>query len=825
MNDVDFDSLWEEDPFENAPSNLENVPPKSMDVKTHVLTRKIHLTRKRSPALAPVASQFDELFEELYEEDPFTEGLYPEDQTTREEDPPEVLSTEEARKRTQLAPSPPAKRQKGLDRPIPRSLAPAWKLSDVTNLGVESPFDPHWRPFPMEELPSSVPLDGGSVSLKCADNTRWYLPARTPKISSPSKASTDQFDDLFRRARAENERRELWAAQLSRQAPATDPVAAPQLWSEKYRAQSYLDLVSPETAHRAFLSWAQDLRAGMEGTPNAILVDGPAGVGKTTMCHVLLRHLGYVPVEINASESRTEEDVVQIAKSLLVGRGNQRLLNAEEMGYKDKIGRGESVLLMDEVDGCGARALTGLCNLLNKTTSRKPTVTICNNILHPNLRQLRQCCRRLSVPTSDYDKLQDRLRDIVRVEKVRVGCVPLSRLVTQLRGDVRHCLNSLQVLTQQCQARNASHITDADMEQHTRIMKDQTLQEADTLQRLLLPDAARFLRDAHVSQADSDRVVSYLQEHALLVPLQDPFLFEIALLQAKLSASNASDPHGGRTFLFSACAFASHFRRHATVSQSQTRLRPFPACLFFQSARRRELKLQICRNIQDAVPSRVRGSMGGAAFARTIGPRLLNLLHYVPAGRNLQTWLTYHLDPQVPAPLCPFGSVPPTIRFIHHWLQLLCGYGFTFRSQPVESKTDFQPRMELQLQPQIHLLCNRDFKSFYAVKGPYSCRVDQRYLQVPPQLAGYASLMAKHVVGATFFNAAVAGVASHPRPEATPPPTKTTSSEFQPTGDVAVALARCFAAPTNGRHCLHLTYEDGSSKAVEYPSQLNDIMY
>ncbi|KAH0473707.1 MAG: hypothetical protein KVP17_001503 [Porospora cf. gigantea B] len=816
MNDVDFDSLWEEDPFENAPSNLENVPPKAMDNKTHVLARKIHLTRKRSQA----ASHMDEVFEELYEEEPFD----PADQPASE-DPPDVVSTEKARKRTQRAPSPPAKRQKGHERPIPRSLAPVWKLSDVTSLGVESPFDPHWRPIPMEKLPSPVPLVGGFVSLKCSDNTRWYLPVRTPEISSPSKASTDQFDDLFRRARAEDERRQLWAAQLSQQTPTTASTAATQLWSEKYRAQSYLDLVSPETAHRAFLSWAQDLRAGIEGTPNAILVEGPAGVGKTTMCHVLLRHLGFVPVEINASESRTEDDVVQIAKSLLVGRGNQRLLNAEEMGYKDKIGRGESVLLMDEVDGCGARALTGLCNLLNKTTSRKPTVTICNNILHPNLRQLRQCCRRLSVPTSDYDKLQDRLRHIARLEKVRVGCVPLARLVAQLRGDVRHCLNSLQVLTQQCQARNTTQITDADMEQHTRIMKDQTLQEADTLQHLLLPDAARFLRDTHVSQADSDRVVSYLQEHVLLVPLQDPFLFEIALLQAKLSASNALDPHGGRSFLFSACAFASHFRRHATVSQCQTRLRPFPACLFFQSARRKELKLQICRNIQDAVPSRIRGSMGGAAFARAIGPRLLNLVHSVPAGRNLQMWLTYHLDPQMPAPMCPFGSVPPATRFIHHWLQLLCGYGLTFRSQPVESKTDFQPRMELQLQPQIHLLCNRDFKSFYAVKGPYSCRVDQRYLQVPPQLAGYASLMAKHVVGATFRNAAVAGVAAHPRPEAAPPPMKTTPSDFQPTGDVAVALARCFATPTSGRHCLHVTYEDGSSKAVEYPSQLTDIMY
>ncbi|KAI9830922.1 MAG: hypothetical protein M1819_005304 [Sarea resinae] len=224
-------------------------------------------------------------------------------------------------------------------------------------------------------------------------------------------------------------------------APATTKSGRTLMWTEKYRAKKFTDLVGDERTHRTVLRWLKGWdpivfpQSGKpkrnpkatDGNPEErphrkiLLLTGPPGLGKTTLAHVCARQAGYEVLEINASDERSR-DVVKGRIRDSVGTENVKGLGEKTANGKARKASRPVCVVVDEVDGVVGggsggeggfvKALIDLVMLdqknsnalstANQSTASKrkkkgdnfrllrPLILICNDVYHPALRPLRQ---------------------------------------------------------------------------------------------------------------------------------------------------------------------------------------------------------------------------------------------------------------------------------------------------------------------------------------------------------------------------------------------------------------------------------------------------
>jgi len=247
---------------------------------------------------------------------------------------------------------------------------------------------------------------------------------------------------------------------------------------------------------------ASDGSTDIRPAQKVILLCGPAGLGKTTLAHVLAKHAGYTPFEINASDDRTA--------SVL----EQKIRNAIEM-QSVAFGVGQKArphaVILDEIDGVNAEggsggsgssdAIATLIQIIQaegkrggkkskedeedepgdgsdsddegpSTSKRKskdgndeqdgssrrgkrakkptlpplrrPIICICNDAYAPSLRPLRAIAKIVDFTAAPKNKFVDRLKYIVSNEGMQVESRVLAALAESVDFDIRSALNTLQ---------------------------------------------------------------------------------------------------------------------------------------------------------------------------------------------------------------------------------------------------------------------------------------------------------------------------------------------------------------------------------------------
>lgn len=212
------------------------------------------------------------------------------------------------------------------------------------------------------------------------------------------------------------------------------------LLTEKYKPQRFIDLVGSDEIHRRIMRWLTQWRQGSPPEKRILLVHGPSGAGKTTAVHVMVHQAGFDVLETNASDER------QIISDRMQGLYN----------HQSTASRRPACLVADDIDGCDGRFVRTLVSLVTQPRQRKstkkkkqapgrPIIVIANEAFTKQLYDLRQVSELVSYPRHSSRLLESLLQELSELEHLKLTSTQISDMIAVCHGDLRACLNSLEL--------------------------------------------------------------------------------------------------------------------------------------------------------------------------------------------------------------------------------------------------------------------------------------------------------------------------------------------------------------------------------------------
>jgi replication factor C large subunit len=211
------------------------------------------------------------------------------------------------------------------------------------------------------------------------------------------------------------------------------------LWVEKYRPKKIEDIVGNEEAKATFIEWLKSKRRSKK----AVLLYGPPGVGKTALANAAAKEFGFIIIEMNASDTRSEKAINEIAKPATSFVALDTF-SAESKG---------NLLFLDEVDGIAGNEDRGGVGAIIKIVeeSRVPVIMAANDPDIDKLRPLKKVCLLVRFHQIRIPLIIALLQKICLLEHVKAEFEALERIAQNSKGDVRSAINDLQSLSEENQ--------------------------------------------------------------------------------------------------------------------------------------------------------------------------------------------------------------------------------------------------------------------------------------------------------------------------------------------------------------------------------------
>lgn len=208
------------------------------------------------------------------------------------------------------------------------------------------------------------------------------------------------------------------------------------LWVEKYRPQKISDVIGNEQAKNTFVNWLKSKRRRKK----AVLLYGPAGVGKTALVNAVSNQFNFTIVEMNASDTRTKKAINKVGKPAT----SYIALNKFSTETKGNI------LFLDEVDGVFGQQDRGGIGAILKIIKESlvPVVMVANDPDLKKLRPLKKVCHLIRFQPVRIPLIITMLRRICVRENIEAEFEALERIAENSQGDMRSAINDLQSIAE-----------------------------------------------------------------------------------------------------------------------------------------------------------------------------------------------------------------------------------------------------------------------------------------------------------------------------------------------------------------------------------------
>ena len=202
-------------------------------------------------------------------------------------------------------------------------------------------------------------------------------------------------------------------------------------WVEKYRPESFQDFVGNREEVKKLEDW---LKKWNQQRKKAVLLAGPAGVGKTSVVYYLIKKYNYEFVEVNASDKRNKKAV-----EMLVGKSSTE-------GTVLQGARVRKLILVDEADGLFGNADRGGGQALGRaiSTTRIPIICTANDPSAAALKAAKRNMLVIEFKSLREEEILTLLKLIVRKEKLDISEKILLDITKNSGGDARSAINDLE---------------------------------------------------------------------------------------------------------------------------------------------------------------------------------------------------------------------------------------------------------------------------------------------------------------------------------------------------------------------------------------------